>query len=221
MVLSGEACGLMLRPRLSAPDVAAALSGGEDQVAASSTAAMRELQLGLKGDLRAQVESAGLGGKLAKTWQGRVYPTDGDSLNPSAFIWSKAAKLVDAYDRGAYISPRDGRRYLALPTKNVPRKGRGWLMTPLDVETSFNQDLIVRPGRRPGTLLAFVNVLPARSQKGYRRATKQRLAQGRPLKLVLMFVLVRDVRVRRRLDIETVARLWASRYPALLASHWK
>ena len=55
----------------------------------------------LKTDLRGQVTRARLGGRLAKTWCGQVYENDG--INAAGFVWSKAPKIVRAFDEGAVI----------------------------------------------------------------------------------------------------------------------
>jgi hypothetical protein len=187
--------------------------------ARASSVAMSAVTDGLKQELRNQVTSAGLGTRLANTWRGNTYPKGRPSLDPTSFVWSKAPKIIDAYDRGATIVPLDGRRYLAIPTQNVPSKGRGRRMTPLDVETSFNQDLIIRKGKN-GHLLAFINAVAAQSARGWRRATPGRLAKGRDVKLVLMFVLVRQVGVAKRLDIQAAADAWAERVPELIDQAW-
>lgn len=188
--------------------------------------AMDEAQQGLKEELRDQVRGAGLGERVAKAWQGRTYPQGKrSSIDPAAYVWTKAAKIVDAFDRGASIYPTGGRRYLALPTKNVPRKlgagaGRSGLMTPLDVETAFNQDLIVRRGSG-GRLLAFVNAVPSANRRGFRPATAGRLAKGRTAQLVLMFVLVPSVKLPKLLDLQAAANAWADRVPGLIDKHWR
>ena len=45
-----------------------------------------------------------------------------------------------------------------------------------------------------------------------RAPTKGRIAQGRAVKPVLMFVLVPTVRIPKLLDIEAVAEQWAQRF---------
>ncbi|MBM3928821.1 MAG: hypothetical protein FJ335_10235 [Sphingomonadales bacterium] len=176
----------------------------------------------LKGELRDQVERAGLGRRLATTWQGQVYPENADSLEPSGYVWSKAPNILAAYAQGATIVPVSGQRFLAIPTKNVPlgRRKRGMgssrrPMSPFEVELEFDQDLILRRGRR-GTILAFVDVLKGLSRRrpGFRVATPRRLAQGRRRQLVLMFVFAPAVRVAKVLDLqaagERAARVFVS-----------
>jgi hypothetical protein len=97
------------------------------------------------------------------------------SASPAVFLYSKAPLIVNAFTEGATITHHDG-LWLAIPTENVPNvsKGRGrHKASPAEVEVIFNQDLIVRPGRGR-QLLAFVDVVRAKSGKGFRRATSAR-----------------------------------------------
>ena len=142
-----------------------------------------------------------MGDRLANAWRGETFPRSRPSLDPAAYVYSRAPKLMDVFTRGATIYPTDGRRYLAIPTDNVPnrRGARGAVaaMTPLDVEVLFNQDLIIRRGRN-GHLLAFVSAVPGSRGRGFKPATRGRLAKGREVRLVLMFTLVRQSVIRRR-----------------------
>lgn len=197
-----------------------AFAGTQQEIEGALTRTARQVTEGLKAEVRAEVIAAGLGAKLANTWRGKTYPATGSSLDPSTFVWSKAPKLIDAFSRNLVILPGSGRRYRAIPTENVPMKARGRQMSPLDVETSFNQDLIIRPGRN-GTKLGFVNVLAAKNKRGFRRPTKGRLAQGRTAKLVLMFVFVRSTRHRKRLDPAAIGERWAGKYQSILNANWR
>lgn len=205
--------------RLQAPDLSAAVAADAKLLEEVHTGAMRDLVAGFTGDLRGQVLTAGFGQRLANTWRGQAFPRSGASLEPAGYVTSRAPKIVGAFATGATIVPVNGQRYLAIPTKNVPLKGRGKRMTPLDVEVAFDQDLIVRPGRR-GQLLAFVNVIAAKNKRGFRKATRGRLAQGRQVKLVLMFTLVRSVRLEKRLDPDGAFERWAGRFDQLVQARW-
>jgi hypothetical protein len=214
-----------MRINVKVPDIGIVYDGSQEQLGQVMTGAMGDALTGLKGELRGQVTGAGLGTRLANTWQGRLYPQGRPSFDPSAYVWSKAPKLIDAFSSGAAIVPLAGRFYLAIPTKNVPMKGRK-RMTPLDVETSFNQDLIIRRNGN-GNLLAFIDIALGRYAKAASaaygaRGRGRKLGQGkRPKpKLVLMFTLVRGVRPPRLLDLPAAANKWADRIPSLVAQRW-
>lgn len=210
---------MSLRHTVAATDLDALFGQTEAEIAAANTAGVNDAVQGLKAELREITRAAGLGNRLAGTWQGRTYPSRGDSLDPAGYIWSKAPVLADAYGRGATILPLDGRYYLAIPTRNVPRKGRG-LMTPLDVETYYNQDLVLRRNGR-GNILAFVDVAFGRYSRSQGAAYGKRKLRrpGKP-KLVLMFTLVRQVRVRKRMDPDAAYGRWADRVPDLIAGRY-
>lgn len=182
----------------------------------SITAATVDAMAGLKEDLRDQIISAGLGVRMSKTWRGKVYPENRASLEPAAYVWSKAPTIVIAFNTGGTISPRHS-RFFAIPTNRVPRgrgRNRRTPMTPAEVEHEFNQDLIMRPGRN-GSFLGFIEAVEAKSRrrKGYRQATKGRLAQGRQAKLIHMFTFVRRVKQPKLLNLQAAADRWAARMP--------
>lgn len=198
-------------------DLRALMNDIEGDIAEASTLAMRDTTYKALRELREQVVNSGMGQRLANTWRDRVYPEKRRSMTPSGYIWSNAPDIVDAFSRGAQIMPLGGKRFLAIPTDNVPnargRRGATRRMTPEQVETSFNQDLFFKRGRG-GRVLAFVSAIGARNGRGFRRATPGRLAQGRALKPILMFVLVPTVRLPKLLDINGVAERWAANFEA-------
>ncbi len=196
-----------------------ALKAVEDIAARNITRGMKAAATALKEDYRDQIEKAGLGKRLGRTWQAKTYPQSGQSLDPAGYVYSKAPLIMDSMIAPRNIVPTGGRKYLAIPTANVPRKGRG-LMSPEEVENAYNQDLVIRPAKNGRNLLGFVNVIPARNKKGFRRASKSRLASGRPVKLVLMFVFVPLVRTKQRLQFEATAEKWAAQVPDLIAQDW-
>lgn len=199
-------------------DVAALMRGTEEDLARAQTGAMRDGTELLKEDWREAVRKAGLGERLALTIRGQTYPQGTTSLDPATWVYAKAPRIIDAFAHGPTIYPTGGRHYLALATENVPRKRRR-RMTPVEVEAYFDQDLVIRPGRGSGNLLAFVDVLKARSGRGFRRATPGRLAQGRRRQLVLMFVLTPAVKLPKLYDLDQLAARAQARYPDLLAQH--
>lgn len=218
----------MIEVKFSLPELDAALHSAEGEIAQRATRAMRAAVDGAKADLRASVEAAGLGKRLAFTWQGKAYPESGQSLSPGGYLWSKAPGIIDAFSREATIVPVNGAKHLAIPTENVPFVGGGRnkrRMSPVEVEARFDQDLFFLPGRR-GTKLAFVNAVQGYRGKGFRPPTARRLRgdkirKGREAKPVLMFVLARSVRTTKRLDLDAVAARWASRYPGLLQDQYR
>lgn len=199
----------MAGPTIKVEGLAEAVRDVEGATAQVFTSAMRGTTGTLKSILRQQITDAGMGTRLANTWRAETYPSSRDALTPTAFAWSKAPDIVDAFSRGATIRPLGGKKYLWIPTKNVPRQGgRGSSkrMTPDEVDVAFNQDLIIRNGRG-GRKLAFISAVRGKNKRGgYRRVTKGRIAQGRDAELVLMFVLVPTVKLPRKFDLDEAVR---------------
>ncbi|MFN3943897.1 MAG: DUF6441 family protein [Allosphingosinicella sp.] len=204
--------------------VAQVLRGGLSDIAQAMSLGMDDATQGLKEEYRAQVRAAGLGNRLAGTWQGRTYPQARFSLEPAAFVWSKAPKIISLFATGAIIRPVNGSNFLWIPTDAVPksnknRRGNNARMTPEEVERHFNADLYVRKGNN-GNFLAFLNLFQPRSGKGFLPADRRRGRQGSAAKPVLMFVLTRSVQGRKLLDLEGPARRWGAQVPALVRRRW-
>lgn len=158
---------------------------------------------------RAKVEfrqpiRAVLGDRVANAVRVDIYPRSAAQRThaPTVYVWTKAPAIISAFSQGATIRNRSG-FWLAIPTENVPRR-RGRRMTPVEVEAQFNQDLIVFSGRG-GQMLGFVDVVAAKSGKGFRKATRQRQKDGREKQLVLMFVFVRQVTLTKRINWDGIA----------------
>lgn len=210
-----------MRFTLQTSDIARDLAGTENDIARSVTAAMRQVTEGLKSDLRADVVDSGLGQRLANTWRGKTFPESGASIEAAAFVWSKAPNIVDAFDRGVTIRSRDG-FWLAIPT---PAAGKTGL-------TATGARKRITPGgfeRRTGMRLRFVyrrarpSLLVADEARMTRRglAAKSRSKSGRGQVTAIIFLLVPQVTLRKRLDVEATATRWSARVPGLIASHWR
>ncbi|MGB3391297.1 MAG: DUF6441 family protein [Pseudaminobacter sp.] len=218
-----------MRYTLKMDDLAERLSGTEADTARSVTSAMREVTDRLKDDLRADVIDAGLDQRLANTWRGKTFPEGGVSLDAAAFIWSKAPKIVDAFDRGVTIRSKNG-FWLAIPT---PAAGATGL-------TTTGARARITPGgfeRRTGMRLRFVYrrgkpsllvVDNARlSKRGLARPNAGRTRNGEQFtrltgrSTVVVFILVPQVTLRKRLDIEPIAQRWANRIGPILAQYWR
>lgn len=218
-----------MRFTIQTSDIAKGLKGTEGDIARSVTAAMRQVTDGLKTDLRSDVVAAGLGQRLANTWRGKTYPESGASIEAAAFVWSKAPNIVDAFDRGVTIRSRHG-FWLAIPT---PAAGSTGL-------SATGARKRITPGgweRRTGMRLRFVyrRGRPSLLVADNARLTKQGLARaniGRSKSgaiytriagrsTVVIFILVPQVTLRKRLDVDAIATRWAARVPGLIASHWR
>lgn len=196
-------------------DLEAELRGIESAIRAGT----KEAGDGLKDELRKQVVSAGLGPRLARSWRNRLFPNRG--YDAAALVWSKAPGIVRAFDEGVVIRGRDG-LWLAIPTENAPRKGVGGMrISPSNFpEHRFGPLRFVF--RSNGPSLLVVDGLRASfsrqtgALRGFRKAGDRARRSGRGLASVVMFVLVPQVRLRKRLDVARAARKWAAQLPALI-----
>lgn len=224
----------MVSEMISAP-LARQFEAIEQEIAQDITTIMTQEVDVLKQELRSQITGAGMGAKLARTWRSNVYPQGGRSLNPAGYIWSAAPEIVDAFIRGATIRPVNGAKWLWIPSKNVPRRrragsysssmgrrSRGTAMTPEEVELHFNAELDL--AFEGGKGFAFIDVVSGVS-RGFRPATAGRVngrrgVAPRKAKPVLMFTLVRSVKMPRLLDLEGPARKAAARVASRLNARW-
>jgi hypothetical protein len=201
----------------------------------------RRLQL----DLRSQV-SAAFGAKgrgIGNAWRARTFPRR-PSLGAAGLVWSKVPAIVDAFEKGAMIRPKGGKKFLAIPTGFNATRGRrgrgekGMRVTPAQMVASKQAFIrpisstntkgfvwclpIKRPGdtpgkRRPRYLIAGGVAPVATSNRAKKsRWMNQLLSQG----MVPMFLLLPAVNLPKRLDIRKPAEQAAARIPGRFVAEW-
>lgn len=196
------------------PPVAAVTAEALEAGRRGVTAAIGAAGAALKAGWRAQITTSGLGQRLANTVRERLYPGR-PSLGAAALVWTKAPDIVDAHDRGALIRSGNG-FWLAIPLPAAGRLPGNARMTPLAFErrTGLRLRFVYRRGR-PSLLVAEGRV----SSAG--RAVRSRSKTGRGLATVPVFVLVPQVKLAKRLDVERLARAAGERLPGLIAANWR
>ena len=209
--------------------LAAALSGDlrkimvEEVKAAEDavTAAMRQAADGLKADLRRQVTEAGMGQRLANTWRAELYPKGRKSIKPAGFVFTRAPTIIRAFDQGAVIKSKNG-FWLAIPTDAAGKGPRGKRMTPGLWEQMHGSHLRFIYRRGAPSLLVAEN-MRARTGKrgGFAKGSASALRTGRGMTTVVMFILVPQVSLKKRLDVDGVAERWASALPELIVRNWR
>ena len=209
--------------KLAATITGSIIAGMEAEVrtiTGAVTAGIKEAGRGLKTDLRKQVVSAGLGARLSRTWRDRIYPNKG--FDAAAMVWSKAPRIIRSFDEGAVIKSKSG-FWLAIPTPQAPKRGVGGKrINPSNFpEHRFGPLRFVY--RRGPSLLVVDGVRINKSGRVGRRArggalTKSgRMKQG--MATVVMFIMVPQVRLRKRLDVKREAERWSRRLPGLIDRH--
>jgi Family of unknown function (DUF6441) len=179
----------------------------------------RDAGRGLKAELRRQVASAGLGQRLARTWRDRHYPNR--KLDAASLVYTEAPPIIRAFDEGAVIQSRRG-RFLAIPTENAPRKGTdGKRIRPSTFPEGRFGPLRFVPRPSGPSFLVVDGLRPSFSRKsgelrGFRRATDRARRSGQGLTTVVMFLLVPQVKLSKRLDVAQAAERWSTQLPALI-----
>jgi hypothetical protein len=183
------------------------------------TTGTREAGRGLKTELRLQVSSAGLGQRLANSWRDRHYPNR--KLDAASLVYTRAPQIVRAFDEGAVIRSKPG-RFLAIPTENAPRKGTdGRQISPNTFPEHRFGPLRLVPRPTGPSLLVVDGLRASFSRKtgqlrSFRRATDRARQSGQGLTTVVMFLLVPQVKLPKRLDVVRAAEHWFAELPALI-----
>jgi hypothetical protein len=172
-------------------------------IAKAATAAVREAGEIAKRDGRASSAAAGFSRKWQNALRVNIYPPQGDSMRPAAFIFHKI-RYAGVFEEGAVIS---GQPLLWLPLPNVPLR-RGRPMTPSQYARSIGPLVSVqRPGGPP---LLFPKY---RSPRGRRR----RAAVGVERKP--LYVGLSSVAITKRFNVKGAAQNAAAQFPSLFAKH--
>ncbi len=186
------------------------------------TAGVKEVTDGVKADLRDQVVSAGLGQGVARAWQSKQYPQGKKSINAAGFIFSKAPEIIYAFNYGVVIKSSKG-TFLAIPTPEAPKRGTdGKRINPTNFPESGLGKLrfVYRPGK---ISLLVVDNLSARTgaRGGFRQASASALGKGRGITTVVMFFLVPQVSMKKKLDIDAAVGKWDGALADRIIANWQ
>lgn len=175
---------------------------------------------GLQGDWRRQVEASGLGSRLARTIRAETFPRM-PSSNAAALVWTRAPALIDAFERGAMIRSKDG-FFLAIPTEAAGQKGLGRKrITPggWEQRTGMRLRFVYRRGA-PSLLVADNARLNVRGRAVLNRRKVRRDGIQTGSQTVPIFIMLPQVKLRKRLDLVPPAERWAARVPQLIVQNW-
>ena len=141
-------------------------------------------------------------------------------------VYTKAPQIVRAFDDGGVIRSRRG-RFLAIPTENAPRKGTdGRRISPSTFPEHRFGPLRFVPRRSGPSLLGVDGLHTSHSRqtgqlRGFRRATDRARRSGQGLTTVVMFLLVPQVKLSKRLDVAQVAERWSAQLPVLIEQQFR
>lgn len=191
-------------------------SAGERAV----TTAIRGAAVSLKTAWRGQITGAGLGSRLANAVRSDAYPKSQPSLNAAAMIWSKAPKITAAHEQGALIRSKDG-YWLAIPTKAAGKGARGKKITPIEWEQRTGRALrFVYWGGRIAKLVDDGTVQHRRLGDDLSWTNKKAGKRTRRLSK-LIFILVPQARLRKKLDLFGAAERVGAGLPATIVANWR
>ncbi|WP_372623405.1 DUF6441 family protein [Falsiroseomonas sp.] len=194
----------------------------------------------VKQELRKQVSSsfAGNARGVANAWRSQVFPRAGQSLRPAGLVFTKVPAIIDAFERGALIRPKGGRKFLAIPTgfnrqggrrgakprvspQQMVVSGQGFLR-PFASGRGFVWCLPVRQGERVGRrraplIAGGIAAVATARRKGAAAWQQSLLAQG----FVPMFLLLPQVQLTKRLDVKGAAERGLRRLPGRFVAAWE
>lgn len=194
------------------------IEAGERAVKGGMVDAGRGIQAGW----RAQIMAAGLGHRLPRTIRSRTYPSGKGSLNAATMVWSRAPEIIGAFDAGETIRSREG-LWLAIPTPEAGTRGVGRArITPAGFEqrTGLRLRLIYR--RTGASLLVADGArINARGRAVMSRAKVRASGLQRGAVTAVIFWLVPQVTLRKRLDLARDVDSWAGKVPGLIVRNWR
>lgn len=190
--------------------MASEVLAGEKAVQSAVRGAGKAVQTAWRG----QITGAALGQRLARTIRSETYPKHKSSMNAANMIWTRAPTIVDAHASGALIRARDS-FFLAVPLAAAGAGRNGKRPTPDEWQARTGLRLqLIRRRNGPSLLVAEGRI----AKSG--RAVASRSKTGRGLTSVPIFLLVPQVKLRKRLDLEKPAQAALAALPAAIVRKW-
>ena len=183
------------------------------QKAVSTT--MTQAGASLKSAWRAQITGAGLSQRLANTIRSQTYPKGRNSLDAAALVWSNAPVIIGAHDTGPLIRSGNG-FWLAIPLPAAGKAQGGKRITPAmwEQKTGLRLRFVYR-NRGPSLLVADAVRLNTRGQAA---VSKSKTGKGQVTAPI--FLLVRQVKLPKRLDLMRDAERAQAAIPGSIVRNW-
>ncbi|MGV8988122.1 MAG: DUF6441 family protein [Cypionkella sp.] len=176
---------------------------------------MAQAGVSLKSAWRAQITGAGLGQRLANTICAQNYPKGRNSLDAAALVWSNAPVIIGAHDTGPLIRSGNG-FWLAIPLPAAGKALGGKRITPgmWEQKTGLRLRFVYR-SRGPSLLVADAVRLNTRGQ-----AAVSKSKTGRGQVTAPIFLLVRQVKLPKRLDLARDVERAQAAIPGSIVANW-
>ena len=189
----------------------AEVAAGQKAVSTTMTQAVADL----KSAWRAQITGAGLGQRLANTIRSQTYPKGRNSLDAAALVWSNAPVIIGAHDTGPLIRSGNG-FWLAIPLPAAGKALGGKRITPgtWEQKTGLRLRFVYR-SRGPSLLVADAARLNTR---GHAAVSKSKTGRGQVTAAI--FLLVRQVKLPKRLDLARDAERALAAIPGSIVRNW-
>lgn len=158
-------------------------------------------------------------GGSSRTWKVAFYPKGRKSIKAAGLIYPDMPKVIRAFTSGEPIRTKHG-SFLAVPTPAAPKKGVGGKRISPSNFPEHSLGKLVFVYRPRGVSLLVVENLKAGSTGKFRKAPDSARRSGRGLTTVVMFFLVPQVRLRKRLDLATVADKHTPDLPQAILDAW-
>ena len=177
------------------------------------TAAAKKTLTGFKADLRSATSAAGLGHRMENTWQGQVFPSSGVSADPAVLLFSKAPNIIAAFDQGVTIKSKNG-FFLCIPTDYVGYTN-GRRMNPRNFEEAGIPLRYVPPAGGRRYALLVVDNFRINSKGNARAASNTAISKGKTA-TVVMFILLRQVTLTKKMDVKSLSQKWMNEFLNLI-----
>lgn len=149
--------------------------------------------------------------RLANTWRGDIYPFDASSntLEPAYYVYTKAPKIIHAFEKGVTIRARNS-VYLAIPAPDAGVRQWNRALTPREWQAATGIELTFVPLAGGQHALLVAHAYWQRQAPKYRLRRKFSPILARTMspgqRFVPIFYLSKQTTLRKRLDIEAIAR---------------
>lgn len=198
------------------------------------TRGMGEGTRSLQAELRAQTRHARLGFGVEKAWRAIHYPGKGKaSLSAAGLIYSKAPRIHAAFTRGGVIRGKGG--WMVIPLPEAVKRGfhKGWKHSKgskprkwSEVEAAIGKYGALRYVRvGPGKALLVADNLTAGLNRSKTRRDKRSGAEYSPISgrraSAALFLLVKQVRMKRKIDVARAKRTGARRAAEGIGKHFR